>query len=83
MVGESGSPYVTPLAPLNSVPKYPPARATIVNFLQYACSSRLARGPITYPSKIYRLLDLSKASYALVRSSKITHMTSYLMAAIC
>ena len=34
-------------------------------------------------SKIYRLLDLSKASYALVRSRKITYRTSYLMAASC
>ena len=39
--------------------------------------------PTPYPFRISRLRDLSKASYALVRSRKITYMTSSLMAARC
>ena len=39
-------------------------------------------GTTPYPSKISRLLDLSKALYTLVRSRKITYSTPSLMAAI-
>ena len=42
----------------------------------------VARGPTQYPSNISRFLDLSKASYALVSSRKITYRTSSLLARI-
>ena len=47
---------------------------------QYSLSSRLTLSPTPYPFSISRLLDLSKASYALVRSRKIAYKTSSLLA---
>ena len=57
--------------------------ATIVIFPQYTRSSQRARGTTPYPSRISSHLDLSKVSYALCRSRKITYRTSSLKAASC
>ena len=51
--------------------------------LQYIWKSRRAKRPTLYPSKISRHLDLSKASYALCRSSNINYSTSFIKAANC
>ena len=43
--GDSGSPWVTPQNPLDSVLHYPLAQATIVIRYQYVCRRQYARGP--------------------------------------
>ena len=83
MLGERGSPCVTPQNPWNSFPQYPPARATIHNQSQYVRRMQRNRGPMPYPYRIYGHMSLSKKSYALCRSRNITYKTSSLMAANC
>ena len=56
---------------------------TIVRRLHYVWRSLLAQGPTLYPSRISRHLDLSKSSYTLCRSRKITYRTSSLKSASC
>ena len=75
MVGNSGSPCVTPLSPKKGSTYHPPVRATILSRYQYLRRRRRALVPTPYSSRMSRHLDLSKASYALCISSKVACST--------
>ena len=62
IVGDSGSPWVTPQYPLKGVPKYPPAHATIFSLAQYCLRRRRARGTTTYDTMMLKQWLWSRVS---------------------
>ena len=54
IMGESGSPWVTPLQPLKGAPNYPPDLDTIVKWHQYLHKRRRARGGTLYADAVFQ-----------------------------
>ena len=83
MVGDIGSPCVTPLVPVKESPYYLPARAAIISISQYVRRRSVICVTTPYSTSISKHRLRSRVLYYFLGLNKTFYITSYLIYIIC